>query len=90
MTLEIPNELSAQIERVATASGTDARTFGIEAIRHEIERLEAEQAAQKRRDAAAAGFGMFAGHGSTVDEFLAERDAEALAEAEKWHEGQPK
>lgn len=84
LTLEIPNDLSAQLEHVATARGTDARTFGIEAIRHEIERLETEtDAAQKRREAAAAGFGMFAGRGLSVDELLDARHAEAQAEAKK-------
>lgn len=33
-------------------------------------------AAQKRRDAAAAGFGMFAGQGMAVDEFINERSAQ--------------
>lgn len=84
LTLELPSDLSAQIERAATARGTDAPSFLIEAARHELEREP--DAAQKRREAAAAGLGMFAGHGPTVDEFLAMRHAEGQADA--GHEGQ--
>lgn len=86
LTLEIPNDLSAQIERVATARGAlpspeTLAAYLLEAARHELEREP--DTAQKRRAAAAAGLGMFAGHGATVDEFLVERDAEALAEVER-------
>jgi hypothetical protein len=97
MTLEIPETFAAQIEREATRRGTDAPAFLLEAARVAIEatpdgKPEAASgfpdalsgdAAQKRREAAAAGFGMFAGHGATVDEFLAARHAEAQSEAQK-------
>ncbi len=90
LTLEIPNDLSAQIERVATARGAQSSSemlaaYLIEAARHELEREP--DAAQKRREAASAGLGMFAGHGPSVDEFLAMRHAEGQADAA--HEGHP-
>ncbi len=37
LTLELPNDLSAQLEHVATERGTDARAFGIEAIRRALD-----------------------------------------------------
>lgn len=88
MTLEIPIELSEQIERAAIRSGTDVQTFVLNATRAAIENAPQDDAAQKRREVAAAGLGMFAGRGRTVDEFLAERHAEGEAEYEKWIEGQ--
>lgn len=84
LTLEIPNDLSAQIEREATRRGTDAPAFLIEAARVAIEATPDAltiDAAQKRREAAAAGLGMFAGRGLSVDEFLAARHKEAQRDA---------
>ena len=46
-------------------------------------RSEAEREAEKRRAAVYAGLGCAAGQGMSVDEFLAERHAVAVAEAEK-------
>lgn len=37
LTLDLPSDLSAQIERAARERGTDARTFGIEAIRRALD-----------------------------------------------------
>ncbi len=84
MTLELSPELERQIEAAARERGTDAPSFVRDAARVAIEAITDAlkgEAAQKRRDAAAAGLGMFAGHGLSVDEFLAERHAEAQRDA---------
>ena len=47
-----------------------------------------DDATRKRLAAVDAGFGMFAGVGDTVDEFMAKRSAEGQAEYDKWLEGQ--
>ena len=87
MILEISGELSEQIESAARIRGTDAANFVIEAARRAVEEASPPSASEARRQAAAAGLGMFAGRGSSVDEFLAERHAEGEAEYEKWKNG---
>ncbi len=91
MTLELSPELEREIEAAARLRGTDAPSFVREAARRALDpsafAIEATpdalngDAAQKRREAAAAGFGMFAGHGLSVDEFLDARHAEAQRDA---------
>ena len=78
MTLEIPKELGAEIERAAKMRGTGVTEFIIEAARRAIEEPAAASSDEKRRRAAAQGLGMFAGRGQSVDEFLAERHAERV------------
>ncbi len=98
MTLELSPELEREIEAAARLRGTDAPSFVRDAARRALDPFAPREgdalqipdaltpepdAAQKRRDAAAAGFGMFAGHGLSVDEFLDARRAEAQAEVQK-------
>lgn len=88
MTLEIPAELGQELERIARMRGTDVTEFVIEAARQAIESEPRQIEIEARRRAVAAGLGMFAGRGASVDEFLAERHAEGEAKYEKWMESQ--
>lgn len=96
MTLELSPELEREIEAAARLRGLDAPSFVRDAARRALDPFAAlegdalplqgiltpeAEAAQKRREAAAAGFGMFAGHGLSVDEFLDARHAEAQRDA---------
>ena len=82
MTVEIPTELEAQLERAARERGTDARTLLLETVQrafsgqHNIESKE-----DKRRAAINRLYGRFADSDFTVDEFLRERSEEGRKEA---------
>lgn len=80
--LELPIEIEARLKAEARALGIAPEMLALETMRARYE----ENADNKRREAAAAGLGMFAGRGRSVDEFLAERHAEGEAEYEKWIE----
>lgn len=83
MILELPAHVEARLEAEARARGLAPEMLVIE----KMSALYEEDANSKRRQAAIAGLGMFAGHGRSVDEFLAERYAEGGAEYDKWVEG---
>ncbi len=84
MTLEIPTELEAQLERAARERGTDARTLLLEAAWHLVEDVPAatEQETQNatRRRLALELRGSASSGSPTVDEFLRERSEEARQE----------
>ncbi len=84
MTLEIPTELEAQLERAARARGTDAQTLLLEAARRLVERAPAatEQETQnaKRRRLALELRGSASSGNPTADEFLRERSEEGRQE----------
>ena len=82
MTLEIPTELEAQLERAARERGTDARTLLLDAARRLVESNsdEREQRNAKRRRLALELCGSVSGGNPTVDDFLRERSEEARQE----------
>lgn len=84
MTLEIPTELEAQLERTARARGTDAQTLLLEAARRLVESAPAatEQETQNatRRRLALELRGSASSGRPTGDEFLRERSEEARQE----------
>lgn len=93
MTLEIPTELEAKLQRAAQARGTDARTLLLEAARRlvegapavteqsESEIQKAQNAETKRLAAVNRLHGYLAKSDFAVDEFLRERSAEGRKEA---------
>ncbi len=86
MTLEIPSELEAQLNRAAQARGTDAQSLLLEAARRLVESVPAETEQQeernaKRRRLALELRGSVSSGSPTVDEFLFERSEEARQEA---------
>ena len=83
MTLEIPTELEAQLERAARERGTDAQTLLLEAALRLVESapaIEQEIKDAKRRRLALELRGVASGGSPTVDEFLRERSEEARQE----------
>ncbi len=87
LTLEIPAELQVQIERAATARGTDAQTFLMDAARRALEAETPKSEDVSRKEAIERGFGFLRGRIASSDEFLAERHAEGRAEREKAERG---
>ena len=82
MTLEIPPELEAQIERAARERGTDAYTLLLETVQYVFsEQYNAESKKDKRQLAINRLYGRFADSDFTVDEFLRERSEEGRKEA---------
>ena len=84
MTLEIPTELEAQLERAARERGTDAHTLLLDAARRLVESApaaEQEGKNAKRRRLALELRGIAPSGSPTVDEFLRERSEEAQQEA---------
>jgi hypothetical protein len=87
MTLELSPELESQIELIARQRGMDVPSFALEALR--VAAQTATENDQKAREKAERRAildslqGRFAGHGPTVDEFLAERSAEGRREANR-------
>lgn len=88
LTLEISPEVGEELTRAATSAGRELPEWIVEAARAAAEqnRSEKDEAEVRRLRAVDEGFGKFAGMGSTVDEFLAERHAEGEAEYNKWIE----
>lgn len=82
MILQIPPELEQRLAAQAQAQGQDTQTFALALL--ERGKLEPTQepppALSPRQQAARAGYGMFAGDGRTVDDFLRERHEEAERE----------
>ena len=83
MTLEIPTELKAQIERAARERGLDAHSFVVEATRRALAQIEESGQAAKRRALALELRGSVSGGSPTLDEFLRERSEEARLEAQR-------
>ena len=83
LTLEIPAELQRQIERAATARGTDVQTFLVNAARRELQAETPTGEDVERKEAIERGFGFLRGRVGSSDEFLAERHAQGRAEREK-------
>ncbi len=85
LTLEISPEVGEELTRAATSAGRELPEWIVEAARAAAEenRREKEAEAQERREAAFSALGMFAGRGRTVDDFLADRHAEAEMEMEQ-------
>ncbi len=77
LTLEIPSRVFEGIERAAREQGVPIETFAVSVLEPFAARDKSEAA---RLAAVDAGLGMFAGRGRTVDDFLAERHAEAEAD----------
>jgi hypothetical protein len=77
LTLEIPPRVFEGIERAAKERGVPVAEFALSVL----EQFAAPEHDEATRVAAAeAGFGMFAGRGQSVDDFLAERHAEGEAD----------
>ncbi len=83
LTLELPAELRTQIERAATARGTDVQTFLMNAARRELQVETPASEDVSRKEAIERGFGFLRGRVGSSNEFLAERHAEGKAEREK-------
>ena len=81
--LELPAELQRQIERAATARGTDVQTFLMDAARRELQTAMPQNEATERKQAIERGFGFLRGRIGSSDEFLAERHAQGQTEREK-------
>lgn len=81
--LELPAELQTQIERAATARGTDVQTFLVNAARRELQAETTTSEDVSRKEAIERGFGFLRGRIGSSDEFLAERHAQSQAEREK-------
>lgn len=79
MTLEIPTELETRLRPVADAHGQTLEAFALTQLEQAIKIPSAPQTDRRARLAALRG--SVKGKGPTVDEFLAERAAEAKAEA---------
>ncbi len=71
LTLEIPPRVFEGIERAAKERGMSVAEFALSVL----EQFAAPENDEVARLAADAGLGMFAGHGQSVDDFLAERHA---------------
>lgn len=76
LTLELEPELEREIEQQAQQHGQSVSDYVMAMLREKV-----TTPAKPRR--VLKGYGMFAGSGRTVDDFLAERHAESLAELEK-------
>lgn len=86
LTLEISPEVEAELTRAATSAGRELPVWIVEAAREKAaqnEMGEEKTEAQQRKEAAFAALGMFADRGRTVDDFLADRRAEAELEIEQ-------
>ena len=83
LTLEIPAELQRQLERAATARGTDVQTWLVNAARRELQAEMPTDENEKRKQAIDARFGFLRGRIGSSDEFLAERHAQARPSARK-------
>ena len=80
MTLEIPSELETRLRPVADAHGQTLEAFALTQLEQSA-KATATAPQSDRRARLAALRGSVKGKGPTVDEFLAERHAEARAEA---------
>lgn len=86
LTLEISPEVEAELMQAATSAGRELPVWIVEAAREKAAQDQesgVETEAQRRKEAAFAALGMFAGRGRTVDDFLADRRAEAELEMEQ-------
>ena len=81
--LELPAELQLQLERAATARGTDVQTFLMDAARRELQAEMPTSENITRKEAIERGFGFLRGRIGSSDEFLAERHAQGQTEREK-------
>ena len=79
LTLELPTEIEAALRADAAAHGVEPSQWalGMLAERYQMKR-EADETARRKR--VAAGYGKYAGLGSTVDEFLREKHEETERE----------
>ena len=77
MTLEMPPELEAKLQRAARVRQISVDEFVVQAVRQALEQFESERlaAVQRLRGSASGG-------SPTVDEFLRERSEEGRKEAE--------
>ncbi len=80
LTLEISPELEARVRDEAAALGVTPEAAALEAVRTRFA-AQRETDETKRRALIRSLRGRAKGRGPTVDEFLAERSAEARAEA---------
>ena len=82
MTLEIPTELEARLERAARERGTDAQAFALETLKNAfVEQQDVKTQEAKKQSAIDRLYGSLADSDFTVDEFLHERSEEARKEA---------
>ncbi len=90
LTLEISPEVELELTRAAAQAGRGLSEWILDMAREKAARSQHEddEAEARRLEAADRAFGMFAGDGRTVDDFLADRHAEGEAEYDKWMESQ--
>lgn len=79
LTLEIAPELEREIEQQAQQQGQSVAEYVAAMLREKVLNSSPQQTSAKPRRVAS-GFGKYAGRGRTVDDFLAERRAEAEME----------
>ena len=83
LTIEIPAELQRQLERAATARGTDVQTLLVNAARRELQAEMPTGENAERKQAIERGFGFLRGRIGSSDEFLAQRHVQGRAQREK-------
>lgn len=85
LTLELSPELEQRLQAEAQAQGQDGQAFALSLLEQRTPTTDSPHDKSRRRRVLT-GYGKFAGLGSTVDEFLEERHAEAeRAEARSQH-----
>jgi hypothetical protein len=77
LTIELPPEIEKQVEERAAQNGQSAEEFAVALLSRGVATPQIEKPRRVLR-----GRGLFAGSGRTVDDFLAERRAEAEMEME--------
>jgi hypothetical protein len=84
LTLELPSQLESRLTELAAADGATVEAIALKVLSVGVSMdAPAQSTLSPRPQKVLRGYGKYAGMLPTVDEFLAERHAEARREAEK-------